>query len=812
MPRTFASLALASLWCCPVLFCTGDCALAAPAPAKAAPPAAADAPPPKKPAPAAPKAAAEQASPPAGHSLHGEAFDQGPRQAAYLMGGTGKVSFAISSRVPKVQEFFNQGVGQLHGFWYFEAERSFRQASALDPASPMPYWGMAMANVNTAKRARGFIAEAVKRKAAASPRERLWIEALDEYYHPPKGQEADDKVRRQYVRRLENIVQEFNDPEAKAFLIGKIWENSSHGITIGSHEAVDALIREVLAANPEHPVHHYRIHLWDNEKPARALESAAKCGPAAPAIAHMWHMPGHTYSKLNRYADAAWQQEASSRVDHAYMMHDFVLPDQIHNYAHNEEWLIRNLVFLGRARQAIDLARCLLELPRHPRYNQLTGSGSASYGRTRLLEVLERYELWADAIQLSDAGYLEPLEDRAADARRVQLLGAAYFYTGDRKHGREQIAKLEAAIAAVKKMAAAKEAEKKTADGDKQPKKTEKTAGSGSRSGSGKARAKKLKTLEQALACLRGHEALAAGDAKAATTLFEQGESKDKELMSRAYLAAGNRAKAEELARAAFESGKNQFYPLANYVDMLWRSDRKAEAGKQFEQLRTLAWQADLDLPICARLQPVAAERGIAGSWRVTPPTPEDIGQRPLLAKLGPFRWQPPMAPAWQAKDASGKLVSSTQFRGQPVLVVFYLGFGCIHCVEQLKAFSPLADKFKQAGIQIVAIGTDKVQDLADSTAASKAGAKDKPVSQLAFPLLSDAGLEMFHRFRAYDDFEKQPLHGVFLIDAGGRLRWQDISYEPFTDAEFVLKESQRLLSRGFAQAADGQSPNRDGK
>ncbi|HEY5311627.1 MAG TPA: peroxiredoxin family protein, partial [Pirellulales bacterium] len=452
------------------------------------------------------------------------------------------------------------------------------------------------------------------------------------------------------------------------------------------------------------------------------------------------------------------------------------------------------------------------ELPRHPHYNLLTGKGSASYGRTRLLDVLERYELWPEAIQLSAAGYLEPLEDRAADARRVQVLGAAYFYAGDRTRGREQVAGLEAMIAAVKKMAAAKEAEKKAAAGGKQANKTEKTAGKGPRAGSGKARAKKLKTLEQSLACLRGHEALAAGDAQAAVGHFEHGQTKDKELLSRAYLAAGNGAKAEELARAALDAGKNEFCPLANYVDILWRLDRKVEAGKQFEQLRTLGWQADLDLPICARLQPVAAERGITGNWRIAPPTAEDIGQRPQLAKLGPFRWRPPMAPAWQAKDAGGKLVSSTQYRGRPVLVVFYLGFGCIHCVEQLKAFSPLADKFEQAGIQIVAIGTDSVEDLADSSAADKAGAKAKPVPPFAFPLLSDAGLDMFHRFRAYDDFEKQPLHGVFLIDTAGRMRWQDISYEPFTDAAFVLKEAQRLLSRGDAQSAIGRSPDRAGK
>ena len=45
----------------------------------------------------------------------------------------------------------------------------------------------------------------------------------------------------------------------------------------------------------------------------------------------MWHMPGHILSRLKRYHDAAWQQEASARVDHAHMMRDRVMPDRIHN-------------------------------------------------------------------------------------------------------------------------------------------------------------------------------------------------------------------------------------------------------------------------------------------------------------------------------------------------------------------------------------------------------------------------------------------------------------------------------------------------
>ena len=47
-----------------------------------------------------------------------------------------------------------------------------------------------------------------------------------------------------------------------------------------------------------------------------------------------------------------------------------------------------------------------------------------------------------------------------------------------------------------------------------------------------------------------------------------------------------------------------------------------------------------------------------------------------------------------------------------------------------------------------------------------------------------------------FDDFEDQPLHGTFLIDAQGRMRWHDISYEPFMDPQFVLDEAKRLLNQ----------------
>ena len=189
-----------------------------------------------------------------------------------------------------------------------------------------------------------------------------------------------------------------DDLEAKAFVAHRVWQNAREGIPIASYLATDALLKQIYEVEPLHPAHHYTIHLWDHRHPENALQSAARCGIAAPSIAHMWHMPGHIYSRLKRYEDAIYQQEASARVDHAHMMRDHVMPDEIGNFAHNNEWLIRNLVFVGRVNDALDLAMNMVELPQHPKYNTLEKKsgmpatvgdvccrrcGSSSYGRKR---------------------------------------------------------------------------------------------------------------------------------------------------------------------------------------------------------------------------------------------------------------------------------------------------------------------------------------------------------------------------------------------------------------------------------------------
>lgn len=725
--------------------------------------------------------------------MHGEAFDEGPRQKAYLMGRTGDVHFPITTKDPLAQQFFDQGVGQLHGFWYFEAERSFRQVAAIDPECAMAYWGMAMANTNNDKRAKIFIEKAVQKKAQAGPREQAWIAALSASYAGADSTE----LRRKYVRDLEAIVQDYpQDVEAKAFLAYTIWHNGSwqtenkKQLPISSHQAVDTIIDQVFATAPMHPAHHYRIHLWDDEKPARALVSASLCGQTSPMIAHMWHMPGHTYSKLKRYADAAWQQEASGRTDHAQMMRDGILPDQIHNYAHNNEWLIRDLALIGRVHDAVELAKNMIDLPRHPKYNTADRGGtSAGFGLARLADVLMQYECWQQVLDLSNTGYLDSGRDNTdAQLKRARLLGLAGFGVGNVEAGNKQIAALDELLKDKRaaRYKAADDAEAK-ARGDKKPEaEVTKAMADALASHSGS-----LKNIERTLAELRGYAALAANNQALARTEFDKAKESSairKDHLARAFLAAGDNTQAETLARAAIHPG--EVYPQAVLVEVLYRIGKKPEAQAEFAKLRPLAAHADLDAAVFARLAPIAQEFQLPADWRTNREPAIDVGQRPDLASLGPFRWQPTPAVSFSATAADGKTVSLDQYRGKPLVVVLYLGSGCLHCVEQLQKFSPLANEFNAAGISILGISSEPADTFKVSLD------KISPKEPIHFPLAVDPDRQVFKSYRAFDDFENMPLHGTFLIDEQGLIRWQDISAEPFTNAKFLLDEAKRLLGK----------------
>ena len=506
----------------------------------------------------------------------------------------------------------------------------------------------------------------------------------------------------------------------------------------------------------------------------------------------MWHMPGHTYSQLKQYDQAAWQQEASARVDHAHMMRYRILPDQIHNYAHNNEWLIRDLSFLGRVHDAIDLAKNMIELPRHPKYNFYDKWGSVQYGRHRLVELLTRYELWDDITKLVDTPYLEPSDKPAMQGERIYLAGLAHLNRGEIDPGTDRITELSkhlATLEAQQKAAFDKAGEEARTAGKPDAEITK------ARNEAGRKFNGDIEKAKGQIAELEAYSALAKGDLTDAIKRFDSVKNIPKERLARIQLALGNKEQAEKDARDAAGSAKNEVQPLANLTYVLRECGKTAESEEKFKELRKLAAHADLDMPAMRRLSPIARDLHLSADWRLEPDRRTDVGDRPSLDELGPFRWQPTPAPTWSLSDSGGKTFSLKSYRGKPVLVVFFLGQKCVHCMAQLNLFAPARQSFKNAGIEMVAISTDSVEGLRKTLS----GADKTPFT---FPIVSDRKLDVFKSYRCYDDFEKTPLHGTFLVDGNGLVRWHDISYEPFTEIQFLLEESKRLLSQGLQNGA----------
>jgi peroxiredoxin len=261
----------------------------------------------------------------------------------------------------------------------------------------------------------------------------------------------------------------------------------------------------------------------------------------------------------------------------------------------------------------------------------------------------------------------------------------------------------------------------------------------------------------------------------------------DKLLQAEWLLAAGKGDEALELVAKEIDSKPGEVLPVAVMSWLKHRTGSASSAQESFEQLRHLASTADLDTPLLARLLPLAAELGYEEKWSLDYTPAADAGERPDLDSLGPFRWQPYLAPNFSVESAVGETLTLTRLGQRPTIVIFYLGFGCLHCVEQLHAFSPRANEFRSQGIEVLAISSEDRKTLSQGLASYS-----KP---LELPLYTDPKLTAFKSYRCYDDFEQQPLHGTFLIDPDGRVLWQDISYEPFMDVDFCLAESRRLLT-----------------
>jgi alkyl hydroperoxide reductase subunit AhpC len=106
--------------------------------------------------------------------------------------------------------------------------------------------------------------------------------------------------------------------------------------------------------------------------------------------------------------------------------------------------------------------------------------------------------------------------------------------------------------------------------------------------------------------------------------------------------------------------------------------------------------------------------------------------------------------------------------------------------MQQLDLFSKALKELDALHADLVAVSTDD----REATRTLKQN-PDKIVFPM--PIVPDPKLECFKRYHAFDDFEAQPLHAIYLIDAKGEIRYRRISAEPFLDVDFVKSEVARV-------------------
>ncbi len=289
-------------------------------------------------------------------------------------------------------------------------------------------------------------------------------------------------------------------------------------------------------------------------------------------------------------------------------------------------------------------------------------------------------------------------------------------------------------------------------------------------------------------------QSLLKGDIAAAFDHFGKATRMRPEALARAHLIARNFGFAETTARAAVEKLPGQVVPLAALVEVLHACGKDKDALEAYAKLEPLARDADRDPPIFRRLAPIVAAWKAEG--RLPRPaeaaTDETLAAtRVALETLGPLPWSPTPSEAIALADTDGKPWTLADHKGRNVVVLFYLGGKCAHCMQQLQEFGKQAEAFRAIGTDLVAIGTDPLE-AARELKANADGIK------FPMPFLPDPTLATFRRFQAFDDFESVPLHAVYLIDGRGQVRFQKVTHDPFLDVDFLKGEAARVnrLSR----------------
>ncbi|HWL08279.1 MAG TPA: redoxin domain-containing protein [Planctomicrobium sp.] len=162
-------------------------------------------------------------------------------------------------------------------------------------------------------------------------------------------------------------------------------------------------------------------------------------------------------------------------------------------------------------------------------------------------------------------------------------------------------------------------------------------------------------------------------------------------------------------------------------------------------------------------------------------------------------------APNFTLSDDGGQAVRLSDVnRDGPVLVVFYYGYFCSHCVAQLFAIDEDLAKFSDAHTTVVAISADRSEHTAEMF---------REHGRFQFPVVSDEDRAVSVAYGCYrpqtPQADEDMLHGTFLIDRQGIVRWANTGYTPFLDNDRLLKVIQQMNGPASVATANERSHRR---
>ncbi|HEX6048791.1 MAG TPA: hypothetical protein VFZ21_05975 [Gemmatimonadaceae bacterium] len=293
-----------------------------------------------------------------------------------LLPGLGEWRHSITSRDPKAQQFFDQGLRLTYAFNHDEAERSFREAARLDSTCAMCWWGVAYAagpNINLPMtedgetRALAAIRQAQRLASGASTRERAYVNAMARRFGEPVG--ADRAARDSaYAIAMRDVATRWPDDMdaqvlyADALLNLRPWNQwTSDGQPQPGTLDVMATLERALTKSPDHAgACHFYVHAVEaSPTPERALPCAERLPRLMPGAGHVVHMPAHVYLRVGRYADAARANIEAVAADRRYVPAHAAPGDFYPTFypAHNEHFLWMVYVLSGQRSRALASAR-----------------------------------------------------------------------------------------------------------------------------------------------------------------------------------------------------------------------------------------------------------------------------------------------------------------------------------------------------------------------------------------------------------------------------------------------------------------------